>query len=107
MNLSRPTLITPARGDRCSSTCLVAASLCEALFPCISCCICVCVPRYIRVTNHPLPLTNREHLAIDTFLSILAAIFCMIPFCYLAGNDIQGQKAVARLAELCCTDVRI
>ncbi|KAJ9523001.1 hypothetical protein QJQ45_023830, partial [Haematococcus lacustris] len=41
--------------------------------------------RYLRVANHPLPLTHKEHLAIDTFLSILAAIFCMIPFCYLAG----------------------
>lgn len=39
----------------------------------------------LRVTNHPLPLTAKETLAIDTFLTIIAAVFVMIPFCYLAG----------------------
>lgn len=40
----------------------------------------------LRVTNHPLPLTRQEQTAIDTFLSVLAAIFVLVPFCYLAGE---------------------
>ncbi len=45
--------------------------------------------------------TQRESLAIDTFLSILAAIFCMIPFCYLAGGSAMYSCSDPRVCHQC------
>ncbi|MEW5315796.1 MAG: hypothetical protein WDW38_007201 [Sanguina aurantia] len=41
--------------------------------------------RLLRVTNHPLPLTKRDSAALDSFLTILAAVAVLVPFCYLSG----------------------
>mmetsp|Transcript_7891 Transcript_7891/g.23248 ORF Transcript_7891/g.23248 Transcript_7891/m.23248 type:complete len:2373 (+) Transcript_7891:472-7590(+) len=39
----------------------------------------------LRVWSHPLPLTNAESLQLDTVLAVLAAIFILVPLCYLSG----------------------
>ena len=36
-----------------------------------------------KVTTHPLPLTPTEKSQFNTFLSVLAALFVLVPFCYL------------------------
>jgi hypothetical protein len=36
--------------------------------------------------NHPLPLTERESIRIRTFLTLFAALFILIPFCFLPAN---------------------
>eukprot|EP00467_Chlorarachnion_reptans_P011068 CAMPEP_0114538360 /NCGR_PEP_ID=MMETSP0109-20121206/30099_1 /TAXON_ID=29199 /ORGANISM="Chlorarachnion reptans, Strain CCCM449" /LENGTH=2283 /DNA_ID=CAMNT_0001722369 /DNA_START=209 /DNA_END=7060 /DNA_ORIENTATION=- len=41
---------------------------------------------YVRVRNHPLPLTKIASLYIDTLLTLFAAIFLLLPFCYLPGT---------------------
>ncbi len=38
------------------------------------------------MASHPLPLTQAESLQLDTVLAVLAAIFVLIPFCYLSGG---------------------
>lgn len=40
----------------------------------------------MKVSNHPLPLTKTEFLEIQTVLSVLAALFVLIPFCYLGAS---------------------
>ncbi|GBG84246.1 hypothetical protein CBR_g38217 [Chara braunii] len=40
----------------------------------------------LKVRSHPLPLTKNEALQIQTFLTVLAALFVLIPFCYLAAS---------------------
>lgn len=37
------------------------------------------------MANHPLPLTKTEFLELETVLSVLAALFVLIPFCYLGA----------------------
>ncbi|CAM6122589.1 unnamed protein product [Calypogeia fissa] len=39
-----------------------------------------------RVQNHPLPLTKSEASRLQTMLYLLAALFVLIPFCYLAAS---------------------
>lgn len=39
----------------------------------------------LRIQSHPLPLTQEESLQLDTVLNVLAAVFLLIPFCYLSG----------------------
>lgn len=41
----------------------------------------------LRVSSHPLPLTVAESLQLDTVLAVLAAVFILIPFCYLSGDS--------------------
>jgi len=41
---------------------------------------------YLRVRNHPLPLSKILSLYIDTILTLFAAIFLLLPFCYLPGT---------------------
>jgi len=41
---------------------------------------------YVRVRNHPLPLTKIASLYIDTFLTLIAAVFLLLPFCYIPGT---------------------
>ena len=36
--------------------------------------------------NHPLPLTEAESIQLDFILMVLAAVFVLIPFCYLSGK---------------------
>lgn len=36
--------------------------------------------------NHPLPLTSNESLRTRTYLSLFAALFILIPFCYLPAS---------------------
>jgi ATP-binding cassette subfamily A (ABC1) protein 3 len=38
------------------------------------------------VSSHPLPLTKNESLRLQTVLTVLAALFILIPFCYLAAS---------------------
>jgi hypothetical protein len=38
------------------------------------------------VSSHPLPLTKNESLKLQTVLTVLAALFILIPFCYLAAS---------------------
>jgi ABC-type multidrug transport system ATPase subunit len=40
------------------------------------------------VANHPLPVTAQKTLQIQTLLSVLAALFTLIPFCYLPASFI-------------------
>lgn len=40
----------------------------------------------LKVSNHPLPLTKTEFLELQTVLSVLAALFVLIPFCYLGAT---------------------
>jgi hypothetical protein len=40
----------------------------------------------LSVRSHPLPLTKNEAETIQTFLTVLAALFVLIPFCYLAAT---------------------
>lgn len=40
----------------------------------------------LKVSNHPLPLTKTEFLELETVLSVLAALFVLIPFCYLGAT---------------------
>ena len=40
----------------------------------------------LRIQSHPLPLTQEESLQLDTVLNVLAAVFLLIPFCYLSGE---------------------
>lgn len=35
--------------------------------------------------SHPLPLTSEESIQLDFILMVLAALFVLIPFCYLSG----------------------
>jgi hypothetical protein len=39
-----------------------------------------------HIYNHPLPLTYQGDLRIQTFLSFFAAIFVLVPFCYLPSS---------------------
>ena len=39
-----------------------------------------------RVRNHPFPLTARENILIQTYLTLFAALFVMVPFCYLPAS---------------------
>ena len=39
-----------------------------------------------RVRNHPYPLTARENILIQTYLTLFAALFVMVPFCYLPAS---------------------
>jgi len=41
---------------------------------------------YVKVRNHPLPLTKIASMYIDTVLTLFAAIFLLLPFCYLPGT---------------------
>jgi hypothetical protein len=41
---------------------------------------------YYRVSSYPLPLTSREAIRIETFLTLFAALFVLIPFCYLPAS---------------------
>ena len=41
---------------------------------------------FVRVRNHPLPLTRIASLYIDTILTLFAAIFLLLPFCYMPGT---------------------
>lgn len=52
----------------------------------------LCAGRELRIRSHPLPLTQEESLTLDTVLSVLAAIFVLIPFCYLSGALIHKQQ---------------
>lgn len=40
----------------------------------------------LRIANHPLPLTKSEALELQTVLTVLAALFVLIPFCYLGAS---------------------
>eukprot|EP00850_Spirogloea_muscicola_P017011 SM000142S00525 [mRNA] locus=s142:89468:101029:- [translate_table: standard] len=40
----------------------------------------------LAVSNHPLPLTKSEATMIQTVLAALAALFILIPFCYLSAT---------------------
>lgn len=50
----------------------------------------MCAGPDLRISSHPLPLTTEESLQLDTVLSVLAAIFVLIPFCYLSGELVVG-----------------
>lgn len=41
---------------------------------------------YYRLRNHPLPLTEEGRVLMQTFLTIFAALFVLIPFCYLPAQ---------------------
>ncbi|GAB5355108.1 hypothetical protein AAMO2058_000177600 [Amorphochlora amoebiformis] len=41
---------------------------------------------FVRVRNHPLPLTKIASLYISTILTLFAAIFLLLPFCFLPGT---------------------
>lgn len=41
---------------------------------------------YLKAYSQPLPLTKDEALEIQTALTVLAALFVLIPFCYLAAT---------------------
>ncbi|OAE27724.1 hypothetical protein AXG93_4193s1240 [Marchantia polymorpha subsp. ruderalis] len=40
----------------------------------------------MKLSNSPLPLTKNEALRIQVMLTVLAALFILIPFCYLAAS---------------------
>eukprot|EP00898_Chlorokybus_atmophyticus_P008904 jgi/Chlat1/9014/Chrsp94S08294 len=40
----------------------------------------------LTVRSHPMPLTPREALTIQTYLTVLAGLFVLVPFCYLAAT---------------------
>lgn len=40
----------------------------------------------LKVFSHPLPLTKTESLELQTVLTVLAALFVLIPFCYLGAS---------------------
>ena len=42
--------------------------------------------RTYAVHNHPLPLTDREELYVKLVLSVLSALFVLIPFCYIPAS---------------------
>jgi hypothetical protein len=50
----------------------------------------------LRLTSHPLPLTLAEGDAVDCFLTVLAAVFVLVPFCYLAGAYASAPVAERR-----------
>ncbi|CAL8463070.1 g2604 [Coccomyxa elongata] len=37
------------------------------------------------VNSHPLPLTSEESVKLDSLLTVLAALFVLVPLCYLSG----------------------
>lgn len=41
-------------------------------------------PRLVA-RSHPLPLTEAEGIVLDVFLEILAALFLLVPLCFLAA----------------------
>ena len=41
---------------------------------------------YLRVRNHPLPLTAQEQQRFAIILSVIASLFLLVPFCYLTAN---------------------
>ncbi|KAK9829531.1 hypothetical protein WJX72_006343 [[Myrmecia] bisecta] len=41
-------------------------------------------PRF-NARSHPLPLTEEESVQLDNILLVLAALFVLVPFCYLSG----------------------
>ena len=47
--------------------------------------VCGCAGPRIVTRNHPLPLTEAESIQLDFILMVLAAVFVLIPFCYLSG----------------------
>lgn len=95
-------------GDTCH---LLDKNACPSLRPTSGVCVVLspCIPaaggsgpwlpppfaldRHLRVTNHPLPLTAADSAALDTFLTVLAAIFVLVPFCYLAGGQRRARGA--------------
>ena len=46
-----------------------------------------CAGPRIVTRNHPLPLTEAESIQLDFILMVLAAVFVLIPFCYLSGVE--------------------
>eukprot|EP00959_Pyramimonas_sp_CCMP1952_P258842 5411351-Pyramimonas_sp.AAC.1 len=40
----------------------------------------------LTARSHPLPLTAHQNLQIQTVLTVLAAVFVLVPFCYLAAT---------------------
>ena len=43
----------------------------------------------LMTRSHPLPLTSEESIQLDFILMVLAALFVLIPFCYLSGALLQ------------------
>ena len=52
-----------------------------------------------RIRCFPLPLTKSEELRIQTFLSLFAALFVLIPFCYLPASFVIF---VVKASSCCC-----
>jgi hypothetical protein len=58
------------------------------------------------VSSHPLPLTKNESLRLQTVLTVLAALFILIPFCYLAASFavfvVRERIVKAKLLQVKC-----
>ena len=59
----------------------------------------------LKISNHPLPLTKTEFLELQTVLSVLAALFVLIPFCYLGATFavfiVRERMVKAKLLQVC------
>jgi hypothetical protein len=59
----------------------------------------------LKISNHPLPLTKTEFLELQTVLSVLAALFILIPFCYLGATFavfvVRERLVKAKLLQVC------
>lgn len=60
----------------------------------------------LRVWSHPLPLTGAESLQLDTVLAVLAAIFVLVPLCYLAGMPFPSPLPFTHRMHVMLTRVR-
>ena len=59
----------------------------------------------LKISNHPLPLTKTEFMELQTVLSVLAALFVLIPFCYLGATFavfvVRERMVKAKLLQVC------
>lgn len=59
----------------------------------------------LKISTHPLPLTKTEFLELQTVLSVLAALFVLIPFCYMGATFavfvVRERLVKAKLLQVC------
>ena len=63
----------------------------------------------LRVASHPLPLSKTEFMELQTILAVLAALFVLIPFCYLGASYavfvVRERTVKAKLLQVCVSNM--
>jgi hypothetical protein len=63
----------------------------------------------LKVASHPLPLSKTEFMELQTVLAVLAALFVLIPFCYLGASYavfvVKERVVKAKLLQVCVSNI--